>query len=430
MNNWKEIYQSKVTTAEEAVTHIQDGDLVVIGHLVGAPLEVIDAMVKNYKNYKNVTTTSMLTSDDQPYAKPEYQGHFHPCPMFLGKETRKAMAAGYADYIPTHFSDVPYLLENINKPDVALIVTSPPDEDGYVSLGLTADYTLAAAKLARTVIAEVNPNCPYMYGDTKIPVSRIECIVETNREIPAAPKTKVGDIERAIGKNVSELIKDGDCLQIGLGAIPDAILEFLTDKKDLGIQSEIIGDGVKTLYDAGAITGAKKEIHTGKIIATALYGSPSLNEWANKNPMFEIYPIDYTNDVRVISQISNLVSINSCLAVDFTGQVCAEQIGDMLYSGVGGLNDFVRGARMSKGGRSIIACPSTAKGGTISKIVPKFAEGMAVSVTRTDVDYIVTEYGVAALRGRSFRDRAKALIAIAHPKFREELNAEYKKIFG
>ena len=429
MSDWQTLYNSRKMSADEAVKHIKDGDRVVIGHLVGAPLPIIEAFVANYENYKNVEITGMLTSDGQPYAKEMYKEHFHVAPMFVGKETGKAVAAGYGDFVPTHFSEVPYLLRNVNKPDVALITTSLPDEEGYVSLGLTADYTIVAAREARTVIAEVNAQCPRVCGDTKIHISQIECIVETDRPIIQAMPTPITDIERAIGGYCAELIHDGDCLQLGLGAIPDAVLGFLKDKKELGIHSEIIGDGVKELCEAGIITGSRKEINTGKVVSTSLFGSQALLDYVNNNPMIELYPVDYTNDPRVISQISNMISINSCVEVDLTGQVCSEAIGTRQISGIGGQVDFVRGAKMSKGGKSIIACYSTAKG-SISKIVPQLAKGTPVTTSRTDVDYVITEYGIAALRGHTLRERAKALIAIAHPDFRDELNFEYKKIFG
>jgi len=429
MNDWKNIYNSRKMTADEAVTHIRSGDRVVIAHLVGAPVPVIEAMTKNYKAYKNVEICHMLTSGNAPYSEPQYRGHFNLNLIFFGGNTRKASKEGYADFTPTHFSDVPYLMRNSLKPDVALIQVSPPDAHGYVSLGLSTDYTMGAARQARTVIAEVNAKCPRLFGDTLIHVSEIECLVETDRPIVSIPPTELTEIEKQIGGYCAELIGDGACLQLGIGAIPDAVLSFMYDKKDLGIHSEIIGDGVKKLSEAGVINGSRKELNKGKIIATSLYGSDELNLYANQNPIFEMYPVDYTNDVRIISQHSNMISINSCVELDLMGQVCSEAIGSFQFSGIGGQVDFVRGARMSEGGKSIIACYSTAKNGTISRIVPRLATGTPVTTSRTDVDYIVTEYGVAHLRGRSLRNRAKALINIANPNFRDELTEEFEKIF-
>lgn len=429
MKDWMQYYKDKTMTAKEAVMHIRNGERVVIGHLVGSPQPLIDALCENYEHFQDVELMSMLTNDGQPYGDEKYIGHFHLVPMFVGKGTGKAVAGGYADFIPTHFSEVPYLLRNVYPPDVALIQVSPPDEHGYVSLGLSSDYTIVAARGAKTVIAEVNKQCPRVFGDTLLHVSQITCFVETDRPVVEIPPTTITEVEKAIAGYCAELIKDGDCLQLGIGAIPDAVLGLMDTKKDLGIHSEIIGDGVQKLCEAGIITGSRKEIETGKIVSTSLFGSSALNRFANNNPIVELYPVDYTNDVRVISQISNMVSINSCVEVDFMGQICSEAVGSRQISGIGGQVDFVRGAKMSKGGRSIIACYSTAKGGTISKIVPKLAEGTPITTSRTDVDYVITEYGIAHLRGKTLRQRAKDLIAIAHPDFRDQLTSEFKKIF-
>lgn len=430
MEDWKKEYEAKVMTAEEAVTHIKNGDRVVIGHLVGAPVPIIEAMCRNYQAYDGVKLSSMLTSDGQPYADEKYQGHFLLQQMFVGKNTAKALAAGYGDFTPSHFSDLPYLYRTLLKPDVVVVQGSRPDSEGYISLGFTSDYSWPAAKAARTVIVEANAQCPYVFGDTRLHISEIECVVETDHVPVEIPPTKITDTERSIAGYCAELIKDGDCLQLGLGAIPDAVLGLMEDKHELGIHSEIIGDAVQKLSDMGIITGSRKEIDKGKIVSTSLYGSQALNQWADKNPVLELRPVDYTNDVRVISQISNMVSINSCVEIDLTGQICSEAVGMRQISGIGGQVDFVRGARMSKGGKSIIACYSTAKNGTISKIVPVLKEGTPVTTSRTDVDYVITEFGVAHLRGMTLKERARALIAIAHPDFREQLKADYKKYYG
>lgn len=430
MENWQKIYQERLMTADEAVNHIHSGDRVINSHLAGAPLPIVEAMCRNYEAYDHVEITCMLTSDGQPYADEKYKGHFWMNPWFVGKTSAKALTGNYGDFTPCHFSEIPDLLRTSMKPDVALIMCSPPDENGYVSLGISTDYAIVAARLARTVIAEANKQCPRMYGDTRLHVSQLECIVETDREIPGAAPTTITPVEVAIGGYCAELIKDGDCLQMGIGAIPDAMLGFLESKKGLGIHSEIIGDGAKHLHEIGVITGEHKEIETGKVVCTSLHGSRVLWDYVNDNPGFELYPVDYTNDPRVIAQISNMVSINSCVEVDLSGQVNAEAIGKRQISGIGGQVDFIRGAKMSKGGRSIIACYSTAKNGTISKIVPFLETGTPVTTSRTDVDYIVTEYGIAHMRGASMRQRARALIEVAHPNFRDELKFEYRKIFG
>ena len=428
--DWKAYYKDHIVTAEEAVTHIQSKDRVINSHLGGAPIPIIEAMVANYKAYKDVEISCMLTSDGIPYAQEQYKDHFHMNPWFVSKNSATALAEGYGDLTPSHFSEIPGLLRTVMKPDVSLIQVSPPDEHGYVSLGLSTDYMIGAARLSRTVIAEVNAQCPRLFGRSMMHVTEIDYFVETDRPIPPAPVTQITDVERQIGSYCADLIGDGSCLQIGIGAIPDAILGFLDNKKDLGIHSEIIGDGVKHLYEIGVVNGSRKELNPGKIVCTSLYGTDELYRTANNNPMFELYPVDYTNDPRVICQHSGMVSVNSCVEVDLTGQVCSEAVGARQISGIGGQVDFIRGAKMSRGGKSIIACYATAKNGTVSKITAALKPGTPVTTSRTDVDYIVTEYGVAHLHGKSLRARAEALIAIAHPDFREELRDQYRQVYG
>lgn len=430
MENWRTLYQQRLMSADEAVTHIHSGDRVINSHLAGAPLPIVEAMCRNYQAYDRVEIACMLTTDDQPYAQERYKGHFWMNPWFVGKTSAQALAGHYGDFTPCHFSQIPDLLRTAMKPDVALIMCSPPDEEGYVSLGISTDYAIVAARLAPTVIAEVNAQCPRMHGDSRLHVSDLTCIVETDREIPGAAPTRITPVEQAIGGYCAEMIREGDCLQMGIGAIPDAMLGFLESKRGLGIHSEIIGDGVKHLHERGVITGEHKEIETGKVVCTSLHGSRVLWDYVSGNPDFELYPVDYTNDPRVIAQISNMVSINSCVEVDLTGQVNAEAVGGRQISGIGGQVDFIRGARMSKGGRSIIACYATAKGGAVSKIVPALSAGTPVTTSRCDVDYVVTEYGIACMRGASLRQRAQRLIAVAHPDFRDELKAAYRKLYG
>lgn len=430
MQDWKAYYKDHKMTAQEAVTHIKSHDRVINSHLGGAPLPIIEAMLNNHAAYEKVEICCMLTSDGIPYAQEQYKDNFHMNPWFVSGNSAKALAGNYGDFTPTHFSEIPGLLRTTMKPDVALVQVSPPDEHGYVSLGLSTDYMLESVKLARTVIAEVNAQCPRLFGPAMIHVSELDCIVETDRPIPPAPVTQITDVERAIGSFCAELIGDGACLQIGIGAIPDAVLGFLGEKKDLGIHSEIIGDGVKHLVEQGVINGSRKTLNRGKVVCTSLYGTDQLYRLADNNPTFELHPVDYTNDPRIISQNHNVVSINSCVEVDLTGQVCSEAVGPRQISGIGGQVDFVRGAKMSPGGKSIIACYSTAKGGTISKIVAALRPGTPVTTSRTDVDYVVTEFGVAPMRGRSLRERARSLIAVAHPDFRQELREQYKSVYG
>jgi 4-hydroxybutyrate CoA-transferase len=431
VKDWEETYETRKMTALEAVAHIRPGDAVLVAHLIGAPLPLIEAIVEKRADFRGrgLVFEHMLTSGGQPWGRKEYSEYFTYNALFVGKDTAQGIVENYGDFTPVHFSEVPRLLRTNLKPDAALIQVSPPDEEGYVSLGLSADYTIVGARAARTVIAEVNAQCPRIFGDTRMHVSEIECFVETDRNIIDIPPTKITDIERNIGGYCAGLIVDGACLQLGLGAIPDAVLEFLADKKDLGVHSEIIGDGVMNLAKAGVVNGSRKTTDPGKIVAASLYGSKALLEYADNNPIIELYPVDYTNDVRVISRNKNVVSINSCVQVDLTGQVCSEAIGPTQISGIGGQVDFVRGAKLSEGGKSIIACASAAKNATISKIVPFLDHGAPVTTSRADVDYVVTEYGVALLGGQTLRNRAKALIGVAHPKFRDELTEEFDRRF-
>ncbi|MDL2236714.1 4-hydroxybutyrate CoA-transferase [Christensenellaceae bacterium OttesenSCG-928-K19] len=430
MADWKEKYKSKLMTAEESVTHIHSGERAVIAHALGAPVLVIEAMVANKEAYRDVEIVHMLTFGGTPYVGEGMEKHFRNNSLFAGATNRNAINEGAADFTPAHFSRIPDLIRTNLKPDVLLCQVSPPDENGYVSLGLTSDYTMPAATVARTIIAEVNPKCPRVFGDTFLHVSQLECMVYTERDIISLPQTELTDVEKAIGKNCAELVQDGDTLQLGIGAIPDSVLFFLRNKKDLGIHSEIVADGVQYLIEHGVINGSKKTQHVGKVVATGIYGTSNFHKFVNNHPMFELYPSDYTNDVRVIASHDNLVSINSCIQVDFAGEISSDTIGTRQYSGIGGQADFVRGANLSKGGRSIMACYSTAKNGTVSRIVPVLTPGAAVATMREDVDYFVTEHGIAHLKGRTLYDRAKQLIGIAHPKFRDELLDQAEKRYN
>lgn len=337
------------------------------------------------------------------------------------------MNEGRADYIPCFFSELPKLFRQGQLPvDTAMIMVSPPDEHGYMSYGLSVDYTLQAAQSARTVVAEVNPKMPRTMG-SYIHVSEVDYIVETDYEPIEIPLPKITDVEEKIGANVATLVPDRANLQLGIGAIPDAVLHFLTEKKDLGIHSEMFSDGVVTLFEKGVVTNKYNNLNPGKFVATFLMGTRRLYDFVHNNPAVVMKPVDYTNNVLVAGHLENLISINSALEVDLFGQVCADMIGPKQFSAVGGQVDFVRSATHSEGGKSIIAFPSTGKGGTISRIVPRLKEGACVTTSRYDVDYIVTEYGVAALKGKSNTQRAEALIAVAHPDFREELAAAMKE---
>ncbi|WP_066648738.1 acetyl-CoA hydrolase/transferase family protein [Christensenella timonensis] len=427
--DWKEIYQSRVTSAEQAVKKIKSGDRVVIAHATGEPVHVTDAMVANADAYENVEIIHMVSMGKSAYCAPGMEKHFRHNAFFLGGTTRAACAEGRADITPVYFSKEPELLRGGCKPDVALVTVTPPDRHGYVSLGISVDYTMEAVKQAPVVIAQVNKYMPRIHGDSFVHVSEISDFVEFDEPVLELPNPKITDVEREIGRNCASLINDGDCLQLGIGAIPDAVLLFLKDKKDLGIHSEMISDGVVELVEAGVITNKKKTLHTGKSILTFAMGTRRLYDYLNDNPAVGIYPVDYVNDPLVIAQNDNMVSINSCVQVDLMGQVVSTSVGHKQISGVGGQVDFVRGAAMSKNGRSIMAMPSTAAKGKVSKIVSIIDEGAAVTTSRYDVQFVVTEYGVADLRGITLRERAVRLIRIAHPDFRPQLIEFFEKKF-
>ena len=426
---WKEIYESRIMPCEEAIKLIKSGDRILLGHAVGIPTDITDVMVEHKEDYENVEIIQMVPMGNSKFSAPGTEGHFRLNTLFAGGLNKKDIMDGRADFTPCYFSEEPDLFKEYLPLDVAVVQVAPPDEEGYVNFGVSIDYTIPAAKQAKVVIAEVNDRMPRTYGDTRMHVSEIDAFVLTSHQVIELPNPKIGDVERAIGENCAKLIKDGDTLQLGIGAIPDAVLLFLKDKKDLGIHSEMISDGVVELVEAGVITNAKKTLHPGKSVVTFLMGTQRLYDYADNNPDVEMYAVDYVNDPYVIAKNDNMVSINSCVQVDFCGQVASESVGMNQISGVGGQVDFVRGAKMSKGGRSIIAIGSTAGHGKVSKIVPILDSGAIVTTSRCDVDYIVTEYGIAHLKGKCVRERAKALIAIAHPDFRPQLIAAFEERF-
>ncbi|MDU7338100.1 MAG: acetyl-CoA hydrolase/transferase C-terminal domain-containing protein [Clostridium sp.] len=427
--DWKDLYAQRKVSAEEAVSHVRSGDRVVTPNAAGAPITLIDALVARKDELKNVEIAHMVPLAKAPYAAPEMEGHFIHNSIFVGGATRATVEAGIGDYTPCFFHKVPELFDTTLPVDVALIHVSTPDEHGYCSYGITVDYEKHAAEVAKLVIAQVNENMPRTLGDCFIHVSEIDYIVECNEPILELGAPKITEIEKKIGGYCAELIHDGDTLQLGIGAIPDAVLLFLKDKKDLGIHTEMFSDGVVELVEAGVINNSKKTLHKGKSVATFLMGSKRLYDYVHNNPAVEMYPVNYVNDPVVIAKNDNLVSINSCVQIDLLGQVVSESIGPVQISGVGGQIDFIRGASMSRGGRSILAMNSTAAGGKVSKIVPFIDQWSAVTTSRNDVQYIVTEYGIAELRGHTMRDRARSLIEIAHPNFRDSLKEEFEKRF-
>ena len=401
--------------------HLNTGQRIVLGHAAGEPVELVSLLLNRFEHLRNIEILHMVPLGLCSYCLPEYEGHFRHNAVFAGQPTRQAIAAGRADFTPAFFSELPRLFRSGQLPvDVAMISVSPPDENGDVSLGVSSDYTLQAAKSARCVVAEINHWMPRTFGST-LNLSEIDALIETERPLPELQPSVAGKVEMQIGSHIRSLIADGDCLQLGIGSIPDAVLSQLCDRNDLGVHTEMFSDGLVQLLEAGNITNAHKPIDTGLTVATFLMGSQKLYRYVHLNPKILMKPVDYTNDVAIGGQIPNLKSINSAIEVDLHGQVCADMIGPKQFSAVGGQVDFVRIAARSAGGRSVIALPSTAKNGTVSRIVPRLSAGACVTTSRYDVDTIVTEFGIAELKGRSIAARQRALIDIAHPNFRDML---------
>jgi 4-hydroxybutyrate CoA-transferase len=386
------------------------------------PEVLVEALLRRAPEVRDVEIVHMMTMGVAPYVAPEMVGHFRHNAMFIGPNVREAINDGRADYTPIHLSEIEELFESRAMPiDVALVEVSPPDSHGYCSFGVGVDTTLTAAKCARYVIAQVNNYMPRTYGDSFIHTSDIDAVVEASQPLCELKKPVVTDMHVAIARNVAGLIEDGAVLQTGIGGIPDAVLPFLMDRKDLGVHSELVAEGVIPLIEAGVITGARKNFKPRKIIVGFALGGKKMFEFVDNNPAFEFHPTAYTNDPGLIARNDKMIAINAALQVDLTGQVCSDSIGNQFYSGIGGQVDFLRGASRSKGGRPIIAISSTAKNGKISRIVPTLSPGAGVVTSRGLVRYVVTEHGVAYLHGKSIRERAKALIEIADPKFRNEL---------
>jgi 4-hydroxybutyrate CoA-transferase len=420
--SWAMEYKKKLRTANEALRCVQSGMRVYIQPGCAEPETLVEALIQRAPFVQDVEIVHMMTMGKAPYVAPEMAGHFRHNAVFIGGNVRDAINEGRADYTPVYLSEIEELFESGAMPlDVALIEVSPPDSHGFCSFGVGVDTTLTAARLARYVVAQVNDEMPRTYGDSFIHVNKIDAIVESSRPLCALKKPEVTEMQVAIARNVATLIEDGSVLQTGIGGIPDAVLPLLMDRKDLGVHSELVSDGVIPLIDAGVITGARKNFKPRKIILGFALGSKNLFDYVDNNPIFEFHPTAYTNDPALIARNDKMVAINSALQVDITGQVCSDSIGTYFYSGIGGQVDFLRGASRSKGGKPIIALSSTAKGGTISRITPMLAPGAGVVTSRGLIRYVVTEYGVAYLHGKSIRERAQALIEIAHPKFREEL---------
>lgn len=419
---WLENYRRKRCSADVALRAVQSGNTVYIHPGCAEPEQLVSAMVRRARELQNVKVIHLLTAGTADYVRPEMREHFRHVAFFAGANVRTAINEGRADFIPIFLGEVESLMSTGAIPiDVALIHVSPPDEHGFCSFGVGVEATKTAADCAKTVIAQVNPKMPRTLGDSFIHLNKIHHIVEVEDDILEHKQGEISDLANRIGRNIAELIEDGSTLQLGIGEIPDAVLYYLKEKKDLGIHTEMVSDGVVDLIERGVINNEKKTLHPGKVIVGFVLGTRRLYDFIDNNPVFEFHPSQYTNDPFIISRNDKQVAINSALEVDLTGQVCADSIGYNFYSGIGGQVDFIRGAARSKGGKPIIALPSTAKNDTITRIVPHLKEGAGVVTSRGDVHYVVTEYGVAYLHGKTIRERCQALINIAHPKFREEL---------
>jgi acyl-CoA hydrolase len=412
----------RIVSPSEAVAGIRSGQQLYVHGGAATPSVLLDALVARAPELSDVRVVHFHTQGPGPHLAPDMAAHFRHKALFIGANARDAVNEGRADYIPIFLSDVPELFTSGTLPlDAVLLNLTRPDAHGFCSLGTSVDATLAAARAARVVIAQLNASMPRTHGDTFIHVSQIDVGVEV--DLPPYPhfEAELGVVERRIGEHVAELVPDGATLQLGIGAIPAATALALRDKRDLGVHTEMFTDAVMDLVECGAVNGRRKEINRGKVVSAFLMGTPRLYDFVNDNPMIELRPVDYTNDTAVIRRFSRMAAINSAIQVDVTGQVSADSIGRRFYSGVGGQMDFIRGAALAPEGRAIIALPSMAAGGSVSRIVPVLDEGAGVVTTRAHVRTIVTEYGVAELHGRSIAERAHALIAIAHPDFREEL---------
>jgi acetyl-CoA hydrolase len=427
--SWVDKYRSKIVDPHTALERtISSGVRVMLNANCGMPQTLAEALAEMAPDLRAVEVLQLLALGKADYVKPELRDNLRLNAFFVGPGVRKAVNQGDADYTPVFLSEIPALFEPDRLPvDVALIQVSPPDEHGFCSFGVSVDIIKPGAEKARAVVAEVNAQMPRTLGDSFIHVSKLNYVVETDRPLLELPRDPFTDVHNRIGTHIAERIDDGATLQLGIGAIPDAVLDQLHDKRHLGVHTEMFADGVMELFEAGVITNEKKTLHPGKIISSFLMGSRELYDFVDNNPVVEMHPSHYVNDPFVIAKNDNMISINSAISVDLTGQVNSDSMGTRFYSGIGGQVDFVRGAIRSRNGKSFIAFPSTAKKGEISRIVPTLLPGAGVVTSRGDVDYVVTEHGVADLHGRSIRERARLLINIAHPRFRDELEKFAKK---
>ncbi|MGD8699680.1 MAG: acetyl-CoA hydrolase/transferase C-terminal domain-containing protein [Gemmatimonadales bacterium] len=422
--NWLDDYRSKLQAATDAVGRIDSGDRVYYAGNAAIPQTLVRALAERKDELTDVQLNHVLLVGTDPLSQPGMETSFRHNSLFVGPADRKAVNEGRGDYVPIFLHQIPRLFrEKIVSLDVAMIQCSPPDEHGFMSLGVETLASTAACQMAEVVVAQVNEEMPRVLGDSFIHVNRVDAIVESSEPLPELQPKPATDVEKAIAGHVIPLIQPGATVQMGIGGIPDSVWESMEGRLDLGIHTEMISDGGMRAIERGVVTGTRKNMHPGKVVLTFALGSKQLYEFLDNNPLIEAHPVDYVNDPFIVSQNENMVAINSAIEVDLTGQVCSDSIGPYIYSGFGGQVDFIRGAAKSKGGRPIIALPSTAKGGTMSRIVAFLKQGAGVVTSRADVHYIVTEHGVANLFGKNLRERAEALIEIADPRFQDELEA-------
>ena len=425
----QEQYRQKRREASDAVREIHDGDVVIVPTGVGEPPSFLMALSEQRHAFHGVQLAQILPPRKYPYFDPETAEHVRHLAFFFGSASRVGGQQGWIDFVPAYFSELPMLIDRGLFPaDVVASMASPMDRHGYFSLSLGPDYTMAGVRKARSVILEVNPNVPFANGDCHVHISQVSALVESEAPILEVALPAIGPVQVAIGKFVADLIPDGATLQIGYGGIPDAVVMQLSHKHDLGIHTEMLGDGILTLLECGAVTNRKKNYLPGRMVATFALGSRKLYQFMDRNPALEMHPVDFTNDPFLAGQNDNLIAINATLQVDFLGQCGSESLGPAPYSGTGGQADFVRAANRSRGGKAIIVLPSTAKDDSISRIVPTLTPGTHVTTSKNDINYVVTEYGVAQLRGKSAKQRAEALIGLAHPNFRGELREAARKM--
>ncbi|MBL8439202.1 MAG: acetyl-CoA hydrolase/transferase family protein [Zoogloeaceae bacterium] len=427
--SFQDEFQKKRFSAHDAISLLHDRQTIIVPTGAGEPPALLHALSERRQEFHGIRVAQILPMRKFGYFDPETRDHVQHEAYFFGGASRQGGREGWIDFVPAYFSELPQLIRrDLTPADVVFSMASPMDQHGYFSLGLAADYTMAAVSKARTIVLEVNPNVPFTHGECHVHISQVAAVVESEDPLIEVGLPTIGPVQEAIGKYVADMIPDGATLQIGYGGIPDAVVMQLTHKRDLGIHTEMVGDGILTLVDAGVVTNKRKNHNPGKIIATFALGSRRLYDFMHRNPALELRPVDQTNDPYRAGQNDKLIAINATMQVDLIGQCGSESLGFTPYSGTGGQADFVRAANRSEEGKAFIVVPSTAKEGTISRIVPTLTPGTHVTTSKNDINYVVTEYGVAQLRGKSSKQRAEALIAIAHPDFRGQLREDARRM--